>query len=117
MSSNDWSLLIEEFGIRALQCPTAIDAAVNLISTSNGLWLKFGVRRFIDRLFRCLGDRVSRRACNGEDQCNHPQSLGIRRQSCIGCISTILDVSRGVHIFLMLRNCREIHQEPWLHRP
>jgi DNA-binding beta-propeller fold protein YncE len=34
VSSNDRSLLIEELGIRSRQCPTAIDAVVNLISTS-----------------------------------------------------------------------------------
>src|ERR1700733_3979797 len=34
--SNNRSLLIEELGVRGRQCPTAIDAAVNLISTSNG---------------------------------------------------------------------------------
>jgi hypothetical protein len=37
VSSNDRSLLIEELGIRGPQCPTVIEAAVNLISTSNGL--------------------------------------------------------------------------------
>jgi hypothetical protein len=35
VSSNDRSFLAAEFGIRGLQCPTAIDAAVNLIPSSN----------------------------------------------------------------------------------
>jgi hypothetical protein len=48
VSSNDRSLLIEKLGIGRLQCPTAIDAAVHLISTSNGPKHKSGVRRYID---------------------------------------------------------------------
>jgi hypothetical protein len=35
VSSNDRSLLIDQLGLRGAQCPMSIDAAVNLISTSN----------------------------------------------------------------------------------
>jgi hypothetical protein len=95
---NDRSFLIEELGIWRLQYPTAIDAAVNLISTSDGAQHKSGVRRYIDRTIRRLSNRAPRYTGYGENQCNNPHSRDIGRQSFLRYFSTIPDISQGIDI-------------------